>query len=303
MGITMLKLFGLLFIYALITGVFAGEINVLLTFDDGPAAAVNNDEAQSPTLKTLETLTNFTHGKNNEKRGVCAVFFILTAPDKFLYFTHRKGETVFGQKIIQEIDRRGHLIGVHWGGDYRGQTRTHLSGIRENTPLAEQMLTRQLQSSIDLITQLTNKRPEFIRPPLWIYRDKKNPALSALPIYEYLNLKMILTDAKYPDGGYKSISRLIPFKERLFTRSLQSAFLSGENNIIITFHDANTQTADNLPNALATIKRVYVEIFGTNNGLNFVDNATHAARILREKEIFVMFKQGVITIPFSPSTP
>lgn len=275
------------------------QFRIALSFDDGPAQGKTEEFKDSPTYKVLEALSAFRHGEGHARQGIAAVFFLLTSPDSFLYDGFTKGETAFGAAMIQETFRRGHLLGVHWGGGYAHQTDTHPGHVREPGTHGgqENRLEAELQQCAERITELTNVRPEFVRPTLWVYRDKRHPEVSALPTYRRLGLKMILTDGKYPDGGYKIISMFCPAKSRLFARNLEKAFRSGERYLVFSMHDSNIQTAEALPEILAMIEKVFNGIdFGTGRAnrdgaarLRFATTADEVRAVLNAKKRFVMF--------------
>jgi peptidoglycan/xylan/chitin deacetylase (PgdA/CDA1 family) len=272
------------------------SVNVALSFDDGPAQGSCPDGEKvcprtydaSPTLAVVDALQNFRHGADDAKIGVAAIFFALTSPDTFLRDTFTKGETAAGGEILREIDRRGHLLGVHWGGGYRKQTTTHPRHAVLPAPNIWQnsLLETELQECADRLEKLTGKRPRYVRPPLWKYEID---GVSALPDYRRLGLKMILTDARYPDGGYHIISAWIPRKKQIFIGYLRRAFASGKRDLVVSMHDANTQTASALPRVLQTIKDTFAAFdWGVadkrqiNGRLRFAETPAEVARILDE---------------------
>ncbi|GHS91960.1 hypothetical protein FACS1894139_13720 [Planctomycetales bacterium] len=279
---------------------------VALSFDDGPAQSGDADAVRadivradavrhavpprSPTVSVLRTLADFRHGANNENIGVAAIFFVLTSPDTFLCDTFKKGETAAGGEILREIDRQGHVIGVHWGGGYGKQTTTHPrhAALPAANSWQNNLLETELQQCLDRIEYLTGKRPRYVRPPLWKY---EKDGVSCLPTYRRLGLKMLLTDAKYPDGGYKIISVWIPRKKQLFAKNLRAAFRRGEKNLLLSMHDSNTQTAAALPEILQTVKDTFAAIdWGVANSselgdrLRFAQTAAEIESILNDRD-------------------
>jgi peptidoglycan/xylan/chitin deacetylase (PgdA/CDA1 family) len=260
---------------------------VALSFDDGPAQGGDDGRTASPTLAVLRILADFRHGANN--RGAAAIFFVLTSPDTFLRDTFKKGETAAGGEILREIDRQGHVIGVHWGGGYGKQTTTHPrhAALPAANSWQNNLLETELQQCLDRIEDLTGKRPRYVRPPLWKY---EKDGVSCLPTYRRLGLKMLLTDAKYPDGGYKIISVWIPRKKKLFAQNLRTAFRRGEKNLLLSMHDSNTQTAAALPEILQTVKDTFAAIdWGVANPqtlgdrLRFAQTAAEIENILDDR--------------------
>jgi hypothetical protein len=137
----------------------------------------------------------------------------------------------------------------------------------------------------------------FVRPPLWRYTDKGNPEIGRKisDTYQRLGLKMMLTDARYPDGGYVIISMFNPCERLKFQQNLQRAFLGGEDLLIISMHDSNVHTARRLAEILDNIKEVFS---GMNFGgvradpgdyLDFADSTAELRQILDAKLYFTAF--------------
>lgn len=284
------------------------SFKVVLSFDDGPAVCGRGDTgspACGPTWETLNVLDRFRHGPGDSREGIKAIFFVLTTPDTFLWDTFYKAETPDGFALLQEQARRGHLLGVHWGGDYVKQTTTHLR--RVNLPpyqwrageadIGQNALESDLLECISRITEATGQAPRYIRPPLWRFSSRKNPQLrqQVKEVYRRLGLKMILTDARYPDGGYAIISIISPYEGRKYKQNLARAFLGGETNLIISMHDSNTHTARRLPGILETIKDLFAQTsFGGVYGdpgeyLDFATSAEQIEAVLAQKRRYTTF--------------
>lgn len=297
------------------------KFRVLLSFDDGPAIGQDPDDGRvetSPTWKTLQALDAFRHGPDNSRQGIKAVFFVLSQPDRFLRDTYQKAETADGAALLREEIKRGHVVGVHWGGQYVGQTVTHpkrvflppydyTGGKNGGKGMGDNALESDLLECIDRIRTVTGVTPKFLRPPLWRYGDPKNPAAEAavLGTYARLGLKMILTDARFPDGGYAVISAFIPNSMGSFRKNLRGAFQGGEDTIIVSMHDSNSFTANKLPQILSAICEDFEkERFGNQSGsaseyLDFADSTAEVEAILREKTRFTLFP--AYTPPHAPA--
>ncbi len=284
------------------------KFNIVLSFDDGPAVDKLPEDGcinDSSTMLTLENLAKFRHGPENRYQGVCAIFFILSQPDKFLKFDYNKAETRDGCLILQEIKKYGHVIGVHWGGNYYSQLKLHTSRVHlppykwsesaEN--IGNNALESDLLECINRIRECTQTIPEYVRPPLWKYSSKKDPSVKGLVLQSYKNLglKMILSDGRYPDGGYGIISFVCPWEMSKFEKNLRLAFTSGESDLVLSMHDSNSYTAKRLPQILAKIYTEFARIdFGGakadgHERIVFARNAEQVKNLLERKTRFVMF--------------
>ncbi len=288
------------------------RFRVTLTFDDGPGlnkAALAGDISKSPTLITLRKLDDFVHGPGGSERGIKAAFFILSTTDRFCSIVYPKGETAAGREIIAEVARRGNVIGVHAGGEYYSQANGHDKRVREPAyAVAGQpagsfanALEADLYECVSTLRELTGRSPEFVRPPLWRYADSFHPEVAGLvaAAYARYGLKLILSDAKFPDGGYYLISIVALQKYRAYKGNLRRAFLSGEDNLVISMHDSNAYTANSLGDILKMIGEEFekVDFAGVNgNGgerLDFADSYEEVRDNLRAKRRFVLFPEYV----------
>ncbi len=292
---------------------FIPKFRILLSFDDGPASGQNPADGvieSSPTWKVLQALDAFRHGPDNSRQGIKAIFFLLTQPDRFLRDMYPKGETADGAALMREEAKRGHILGVHWGGRYGGQTVTHPKRVLlpaydytgnagASRGFGDNALESDLLECIDRIHSVTSTTPHYVRPPLWKYSDGKNPATekAVLDTYARLGLKMILTDARYPDGGYAVIAAFIPNPGGTFRKNLHTAFQGGEDTLIFSMHDSNSFTANRLPDILCAIRDDFEkERFGGQGGkaadyLDFADSTAEVEEILQSKTHFTLFPE------------
>lgn len=284
------------------------SFKIVLSFDDGPGVCGSGNTgspACGPTWETLNVLDRFRHGPGDSREGIKAIFFVLTTPDTFLWDTFYKAETPDGFALLREHAQRGHLLGVHWGGNYVKQTTTHLR--RVNLPpyqwrageanIGQNALESDLLECVSRIREATGQTPRYVRPPLWRFSSRKEPELrrQVKEVYRRLGLKMVLTDARYPDGGYAIISMISPYEGRKYKQNLRRAFLGGESKLIVSMHDSNTVTARRLPGILETIKEVFAQTsFGGVYGdpgeyLDFAASAAEIESVLAHKRRYTTF--------------
>lgn len=284
------------------------RFKIVLSFDDGPAVGGAKDDGVvdgSPTNKVIETLLSFKHGVNKQKTGVSACFFVLSQPDIFLRQTYFKAETKDGAVLVKKLADNGFVIGAHCGGDYKKQTVTHARSVTkeaydvtgDDVADGQNALESELLECINRVVELTGKRPKYVRPTLWVYSNKKNPQIEkdVLATYKRLGLKMILTDAKFPDGGYSAISVVVVNKFSQFRNNLKRAFLSGERELVFSMHDSNNYTANTMNSILAEISETFSEIsFAGKKGdadmrLDYAQTSAEVERVFDNKKRFVMF--------------
>ena len=286
------------------------EFRVTLTFDDGPGLdkkAAAGSILTSPTVKVLDGLDNFVHGDGCCKRGIKAAFFVLTTPDRFCKIVYPKVDTDKGKAVLREVARRGHVVGVHDGGSYGTQFNSHDKRVRQppyavkNLPATSfaNALEADLYECVTTIMAVTGQTPQFVRPPLWRYKSSDDPEVEAgvKKAYARYGLKMILTDAKFPDGGYYMISLASVLKYSKFRKNLHRAFLSGEDNLVISMHDSNRYTANVIGRVLEMISEEFARTeFGGETAdpgcrLNFADTAAEVRANLAGKRRFAMFPE------------
>lgn len=286
------------------------NFKITLTFDDGPGLdkkSKQNNISTSPTVITLDALDNFVHGKNGSKKGIKAAFFVLSTSDRFLHIVYNKANTAQGKAVLQEVAERGNVIGVHSGGEYKTQFHSHdkrvleppYSVCEQPSENFENALEADLYECIATIEKITGEVPEFVRPPLWRYESNSNKAVGEMVKKAYCKygLKMILTDAKFPDGGYYLISIVAIPKYKEFRKNLRRAFLSGEDNIILSMHDSNRYTANILNNILKMVVKEFGQIkfsgykASAGDRLDFADTYNEVRDNLLTKTRFVMFPE------------
>ncbi len=296
------------------------RLRVALTFDDGPVPAGDPADGKvegSPTARILDALAAYRHGPGRSRRGLKAVFFVLTSPEKFMGKTYLKGETADGRALMARVAREGHLLAAHWGGKYRKQGYHHTSrvdgddnGVDDDgdgradedqaydvdgdaKPDGKCALESDLLECTARIRKVCGQRPEFVRPPEWVWRRPGRPEVSrrVRAVYRRLGLKMILTDAKLGDGGYALVSALA-LENRCLKLSLRRAVARGHADIVLTMHDSNTKTARRLEAVLRRVERILAGIslggrrISPLRDVEFVSDGQELARLLRAKRCF-----------------
>jgi peptidoglycan/xylan/chitin deacetylase (PgdA/CDA1 family) len=195
-------------------------IRFLLTFDDGPSAVEENN----PTQSILNQLKD-----NPVQRGIHAVFFVQTR-------AWNGGGTPLGQQIMQEEHSAGHVLGFHTASPegHVGHVRMSLFELRES-----------LVNGVDDIRRVTGQRPVWLRPPYFAYSD------STAQAYRDAGFRLILSDLSANDGFIHATSfrRRSHFFNRLLDlhRRLSSIRdLPDPVPVVVTFHDVNRFTAENM---------------------------------------------------------
>jgi peptidoglycan/xylan/chitin deacetylase (PgdA/CDA1 family) len=209
-------------------------IRFLLTFDDGPSAALTNN----PTERIVNVLAD-----NTIQPGMKAVFFVQTR-------WPGAGGSVVGRRLLQRMTAEGHVLGIHSGTE-----RGHINH-RTMSPV-------ELHESLDKgkadIHESSNKVAGLVRPTFWAFDQ------STLETYDRAGVSMLLTDLRARDGVYawyqvdpEDGGRL----HRDFRHYLQRlangrvSVVDGVAPVVVTFHDTNTFTAEQFSTYLETLVHV-----------------------------------------------
>ena len=201
-------------------------VRFLITFDDGPSAAPENNSS----ALILDTLA-----KNRRQNGIKAIFFVQTR--------HRNGGgTVHGGQLMQRMLGDGHILGLH-----TSSSRGHINHTQ--MPLSE--LENNLKAGIEDIRELSGDAPHFIRPPFWSFNA------GTLSLYEAHGFSMLLDDISIGDGKVRGVTSNPNVRDRI-RADLQRAArrirqgeiqaLGGYIPLVITMHDTNPTTARDLEN-------------------------------------------------------
>jgi peptidoglycan/xylan/chitin deacetylase (PgdA/CDA1 family) len=191
-------------------------VRFLLTFDDGPAAAVNDN----PTVHILEVLA-----RNNIK----AVFFTQTR-------AWNGGSTEMGRWLIRREHNEGHIVALHSATPMHSNHRF----------MSREKLDQTMQLGVDDLLAETGVAPKLVRPPFWAYDAE------TLATYHAHGLHMLLTDLNANDGKIYGVNfswhkRSNMLKHLAETRQRWAAgkmpAVDGYTPVVVTFHDVNTYTS------------------------------------------------------------
>ena len=210
-------------------------IRFLLTFDDGPSPALDND---NPTARIADTLAT-----NPTQPGIKAVFFVQTrAPIA--------GGSAVGKRLLQRLVADGHVLGVH-SGTARGHINHRAMGTTE--------LVASLTDGAADIQAISGEAAGLVRPPFWAFDQM------TLAAYDQTGISMLLTDLRArdgvqwifgliqddPDTGGKMRNDLVHFRQRLINGTVST--VDGVAPVVVTFHDLNRYTAKHLSTYLTTL--------------------------------------------------
>lgn len=212
-------------------------IRFLLTFDDGPSGARQNN----PTEKILKTLAG-----NSIQPDIKAIFFVQTR-------AVRGGGTDIGQHLLRRMHDEGHLLSFH------SATTHHVNHLS----LAGEELDTSLQIGIADLANVTGRAPQFVRPPYWGY------SANTLSSYHRAGLHMLLTDLSANDGKIHGVNwsfrkhsnlfhQLHQAKQRVAEGQLET--VDGNIPIVVTFHDVNPYTARRMDVYLRILVQVANEL-------------------------------------------
>ncbi|MBI5611703.1 MAG: polysaccharide deacetylase family protein [Gammaproteobacteria bacterium] len=199
-------------------------VRFLLTFDDGPSGAAEDN----PTASILDQLA-----ANPVQKGVKALFFVQTRNPE-------GGASGVGRELLGRAHAEGHVLGLH-----SGSARGHIKHV--DFPPHE--LDQSLADGAADLRALTGAPWLFLRPPNWAHND------AVLAAYREHRFGMLLDDVRARDGkhwGFKWNPRLhshihsemAAVAEQIRAGELPA--LGGAIPVIVTLHDLNTATAGNL---------------------------------------------------------
>jgi peptidoglycan/xylan/chitin deacetylase (PgdA/CDA1 family) len=215
-------------------------IEIVLTFDDGPHVE-ELGRGKNHTERVIRTLED-----NIIQKGIRAVFFVQThAPGR--------GGTQIGRDIIASVAKQGHVIGIHTGStrdhaSHRSRARARPYDADENGVLDRADGDNGLESDMirakKRIQTLAGSFPLYVRPT-YGERDETVEAT-----YRRQNLKMILWDI---DSGDNTGSPGVDVVNQNIHEGMQRCIAAGKTQLVILFHDINSQTAQNLEEYLGNI--------------------------------------------------
>jgi peptidoglycan/xylan/chitin deacetylase (PgdA/CDA1 family) len=205
------------------------KVKFLITFDDGPSGRSD----KNPTLAILDQLAI-----NDVQTNLCAIFFIQTH--------HPRGTAIpKGMEVLQEISRRGQLVGIH-----SVSPRGHV----DHTTIPTNELVTLLVDGKQLLKKISGEEPIFVRPPYGV----SNPTTCA--IYHELNLNMLMADIPAHDGVIYGLNGSPRRRSNMRNRltSMRNKLVKRPAGIdpypvIISFHDVNPYTARHMAEYLHII--------------------------------------------------
>jgi peptidoglycan/xylan/chitin deacetylase (PgdA/CDA1 family) len=205
-------------------------VRFLLTFDDGPSIATDDN----PTLSILRQLAD-----NDTQPGIKAVFFVQTRHVN-------GGGTTEGRALIRHMHAQGHLIALHTAEP------RHTSHARMSDEDLDQSLARGKQD----LAELLGETPTLVRPPFWSYTTATERR------YRAAGLRMLLADIKARDGVIYVFPatfdlrryvrhELLGVREQLAAGRLPAS--RGAIPVVIGMHDINRFTASHLREYLSLL--------------------------------------------------
>lgn len=209
-------------------------IKVVLTFDDGPHHVA---PSSNYTKKVLDEL---------EDRDIQAVFFIQThawwqewdgnGPKPYF-----RGMHAGGKRMVHRMRDDCHVVGLHTAMD--GYDPHDPDNYHTNISSAE--LRTQMDRGKTFINANANI-PRWVRPPAGEYNS------SVLSIYSEKNLDMVLWDIDTEDYKADAPNGVLTRIDTEVTRQLNA----GKTELVVLFHDIQTNTANNLDDYLDKIEEV-----------------------------------------------
>jgi len=208
-------------------------VRFLLTFDDGPASAVNDN----PTVHILEVLA---------QKNIKAVFFTQTR-------AWNGGGTEMGRFLIRREYNEGHIVALHSATPMHSNHRF----------MSREKLDQTMQLGVDDLRAETGAAPKLVRPPFWAYDAE------TLASYQAHGLHMLLTDLNANDGKIYGVNfswhkRSNMLKHLAETRKRWAAgqmpAIDGYTPVVVTFHDVNTYTSRHIEEYLDILLDVAREL-------------------------------------------
>ncbi|MEC5163281.1 MULTISPECIES: polysaccharide deacetylase family protein [unclassified Janthinobacterium] len=212
-------------------------LRFLLSFDDGPSAAVDDN----PTAGILDVLA-----RNAAQPGVKAIFFVQTR-------AANAGASEIGASLLRREHDEGHLLAFHTATPRHSNHRS----------LGVDALELSLRRGAADLQAVTGTPPSLLRPPFWNYDA------DTLAAYHRHGLHMLLTDLSANDGKiwgvnfswHKRSNMLAGLTEvRRRWRDGAMPAVDGSVPVVVTFHDINTYTARHIEEYLLILLDVAREL-------------------------------------------
>lgn len=212
------------------------NIEIILTFDDGPDTRSGSANGTERVLSALES--------NPTGHALNAVFFIQTHArnDQNKYFRGMHSE---GKRLVKKMTDAGHIVGVHTGMDGQrahGEENDHPSRYNVN------QLKNDLTRAKDFIKDFAKQTARYVRPPFGNMDDDGNVQRT----YDNAALYRIMWDVESGDALPGSNKEKV--KKKL-TKRIKELLDGNHTKLVILFHDtdADTNTPGNLGEYITTI--------------------------------------------------
>lgn len=208
------------------------EIDIILTFDDGPHAA---EASGNFTDRALDVLAD-----NPIHDGIKAVFFIQSHVRDRVTDNYYRGNTPQGRRVLRLAINAGHLVEVHTGyDDWRAHELTHVQRLTQPTgDDFEGGLPQDLTQCKNFINGLiaSYAGTQFVRPVEGVHNGTVRRK------YSDADLKMTMWDVDSRDA----ISGETPTTIRNNLRTgIQSKLEEGLTRLVILFHETSAHTRHN----------------------------------------------------------
>lgn len=210
--------------------------DIALTFDDGPGRV---------TPYILDVL---------RKYGVKATFFCLgCCIEKNIAAQDYTGKNLTGSEIVKRANDEGHLIAIH------SYNHLALPGLTD-----DEILNNELSRTKNIITNLIEKAPVYVRPPYGSIDDRVNEITKAL------DLKIVLWSCRSADSSteYATIlDGVLKYKYRpvdIYNNIMRHT----ENGSIILCHDGHSGKQNANIGIVSALDKAVPEL--QKKGFNFV---------------------------------
>lgn len=212
------------------------NVEVILTFDDGPDTREGSSNGTERVLSALEN--------NPTGHALNAVFFIQTHAknDQDNYFRGMHSE---GKRLVKKMTDAGHIVGVHTGMD--GQRAHALENDHPNRYDAGE-LANDLTRAKSFISRYAKQTARYVRPPY----GNMDSAGNVQRKYDEAALYRIMWDVESGDATPNSNKAKV---KRQLTNQVGNLVRRGDRKLVILFHDTNslTNSPGNLNEYITTI--------------------------------------------------
>lgn len=210
------------------------NVEVILTFDDGPDSRSGSANGTERVLSALES--------NPTGHALNAVFFVQSHA-KNNYGNYFRGMHSEGKRLVKKMTDAGHIVGVHTGMDaYRAHAEENDHPNRYDAGELANDLTR----AKDFILRHAKQTARYVRPPFG------NMDANVQRRYNEAALYRIMWDVESGDALSGSSKAKV---KRNLTKRIKVLMDRGDTKLVILFHDTDpdTNTPGNLGEYITTI--------------------------------------------------